>query len=152
MWETCGMPEQLYSRCSYLAFCPSAIAQGPSGIISMVEAAKKPTGGNSREWIYKHSDMTMSASEKCSENGEIFRFFADHRVAIDKCEDQKIVHTTHSWAITQEGQLDIVLRIDNYSYYLLFKDKGPIHSMILRERPGSRSTPTVDREYRLSND
>jgi hypothetical protein len=137
-----------------LAFCicPSNKAQRPGGTLSVDEAEKKLTGGNSREWIYKHTSMKMSAPEDCSGEGEVYRFFADHHLVVDQCQNTKIVHTTRKWAIAQEGVLDIVLRIDNKPYYLLFKDMGITHSMILRERSDSKTVPTVDREFRLSND
>jgi hypothetical protein len=122
--------------------------------MSVDAATQKLTGGNSREWIYKHTFTRMSAAEKCSGEGKgtVYRFFADYHLVIDQCQNEKIVHTTHSWAIAQKGQLDIIVRIDNKPYYLLFKDSGNVHSMMLRERSDSKTVPTVDLEFRLSND
>ena len=135
-----------------LSVCPSNVAQAPSGTMTVEAATQKLTGGKSREWIYKHTSTTMSADEKCSGEGQVYRFFADHHLVVDHCENEKIVHTTHGWAMAQEGQLDIIVRIDNKPYYLLFKDSGNMHSMILRQRSDSKTVPTVDLEFRLSND
>jgi hypothetical protein len=125
-------------------------AQG-QGIVTPDAAARKLAGDHSHEWIYKQMRMTMGASSACTE-GEVYKFSADHHLVVESCENGKVVRTNHNWSIAKEGQLDIVLTIDDKPYYLLFKDAGIAHLMILRDRSGSKPMPTQDREFRLSSD
>ena len=127
------------------------IAHGETGDATVDTAARKLTGGRSRDWVFVQMIKMMGESEKCSQ-GEVYRFSADGTLVIEKCVGEKVVRASHHWAVTQAGQLDTVLTIDGESYELLFKDDGNAHLMRLRVRSGSKTVPTTDREFRLSED
>ena len=131
--------------------CPGGAAQGQGIAIDTDAAVQKLAGDHSREWVYKKLIMIMGYSNACKE-GEVYQFFVDHHLDIETCVGSKVVHTSHTWSVAQEGKLDLVLKIDDKPYYLLFKDTGTVHSMMLRERSDSKTVPTVDLEFRLSND
>lgn len=127
------------------------VAHAETGDAPADSAVGKLTGGSSRDWVFVQMIKTMGESEKCSQ-GEIYRFSASHTLSIEKCVDGKIARTSHQWSITQVNQLDTMLTIDGDSYELLFKDEGNTHLMRLRVRSGTKTIPTSDREFRLSDD
>ncbi len=117
-----------------------------------VEAAvQKLTGSTSREWIFQQVITKMGSGAECTQ-GNAYRFYSDHRLVIEKCENGRLVKTTHNWTIVQEGPLDIAITIDGTRYYLLFRDAGGAHLMRLQMRSSSKTQPTNEQEFRLSED
>ena len=120
--------------------------------IALDQAAQKLAGGTSLAWRLDQISQFMGADGKCTGDGEIDRFFADHKLQIVKCTDGNLVKTDHTWSLKQSGPLDIILRIDTKERLLLFHDEGSAHYMRLRERPEDKSMLTQDRDFRLSDD
>ena len=114
-------------------------------------AKQKLAGSTSREWIFEQIIERMGASAECTQ-GESYRFFSDGRLVVDKCEQGHLGETTHRWSMAQQGPLDLVMIIDGERYYMLFRDNGNAHLMRLQSRSDSKTRPTVDREFRLSED
>jgi len=129
---------------------PEAKAARPEGGATTVEAAvQKLTGGTSREWIFQF--WTWGGGGKngpeCS-RGSSYRFYADHRLIIEKCENGRSAQTTHDWSIAQEGPRDIVITIGGKRYNFL--DSGEAYLMRLQTHSCSKRQPTTVLEFRLS--
>jgi hypothetical protein len=129
--------------------CYPAHAEDKSAAIDA--AGRKLAGSVSQEWIFQQILMKLGASDECTQ-GEARRFYANHQLVIEKCESGHLTKTTHSWSITQEGPLDLVVTIDSERFYLLFRDDGKKHLMRLQSRSTSKTEPTREWEFRLSED
>jgi hypothetical protein len=112
-------------------------------------ASQKLAGATSKEWVLNRIIPIMGVGDSCS-GGPVYRFYANGTLVIEECPDSKLVRRSARWALSQESALDIVVTIDGTPYRLLFRDDGK--SMRLRQQSDSKVAPTLDREFRLSED
>lgn len=127
------------------------LAKAGTAAERIAQAAYQLAGDGSKEWVLARIRTVMGSADECTA-GEVYRFESGGGLTIEKCEDGKLATTSRRWSLAVEGPLDVVLTIDSEPYLLLFKDDGSAHLMRLRQRSASKASPTVDREFRLSDD
>jgi hypothetical protein len=117
-------------------------------LASAQDAANRLTGEGWREWTLHRFEMTMGASGTCKA-GSVYRFSADHTVAIRECRDGNIVTTNAPWNVSTEGDADTFVTIGGRRYHLFFKNENGIESMRLEIRPEIKE-PIQDYDFRLT--
>lgn len=117
-------------------------------LASAQDASNRLTGGGWREWTLHRFEMTMGASGACKA-GSVYRFSADHKVAIRECRDGHIVTTDADWNVSTEGNADTFLTIGGRRYHLFFKSENGVESMRLEIRPETKE-PIQDYDFRLT--
>jgi hypothetical protein len=115
------------------------------------EAFVKLTGGTSRLWVFKEMRKFMGPNPACLE-GETYKFSSDNSVTIEQCLSGRISNTTLTWSIAESGPLNIIITINEERFILLFRASGDKHFMRLRTPAESKLFPTVDKEFRLSEE
>jgi len=112
------------------------------------EAADLLTGGNAREWVFVEWRLLMGASNNCIE-GESYRFVNDSTVLIRECIQGKVTDTSKTWKLKQADQLDTIVEIGEEDFILMFKKVDKCHLMRLRKLAATKTTPTIDKEFKL---
>jgi hypothetical protein len=90
----------------------------------------------------------MGASGACK-GGSVYRFSADHTVAIRECKDGHIVTTSTPWNISTEGDADTLVTIGGRRYHLFFESENGVESMRLEIRPETKE-PIQDYDFQLT--
>jgi len=129
---------------------PLSSAEGKEEDLKTAE--QKLTGGTSRDWVFKQMRKAMGSSDACQGDGEIYRFTADHKLIDEQCVNGRIKTQTHSWTLEKEEPIDIILKIDGKPFVLLFRDESNGLSMKIRTRAISKTTPTIDKEFRFETE
>ena len=122
-------------------------------VASLDPAAAKDqlTGGTSRDWVFQQVRTIMGSSDRCSQ-GEVHRFKVDGSVTVERCLEGQLARETKRWTLERETSFDLRLVIDGDPYTVLFRNDVGAQVMVLRKRSNSKTSPTIDREFRLSLD
>jgi hypothetical protein len=118
---------------------------------SLAQAKKRLAGEVSRDWVFQQVRTIMGAADRCTQ-GEVFRFQTDGTLTAERCVEGRLARETRRWALERESPYDLRLTIDGEPSTVLFKTETGAQLMILRKRSDSKTAPTVDREFRLSQD
>jgi hypothetical protein len=121
---------------------------GQDGVASHVQ---KLTGGNAREWVLQQIITSMGPTPGCTQ-GESYRFTANNKVTVSKCDGSQLKSSTYDWKIEQLGSIDVAVTFNNQRYYVLFRDVDDKHFMRLQVRSDSKTNPSRDFELRLADD
>ncbi|MGU3387833.1 hypothetical protein ACLBYG_25250 [Methylobacterium sp. D53M] len=128
--------------------CPQVSPVAGQGLATQL------TGGASREWVFKRIVVAMGASGRCT-SGETYTFEqANHGLAIRECKNGELAVSRHSWRLANAGAGDTSLVIEGLgTFVLLFRDAADgSHFLRLRSQGQAPTQPTVDKEFRLSED
>ncbi|MES0488340.1 MAG: hypothetical protein ABUK01_00005, partial [Leptospirales bacterium] len=82
----------------------------------------KLTNNGEKIWVYKKMVKTLGNKSKCL-SGETWLFKKNNQLIKNICKNKKIIRTTHLWKIYKKGIIDIIIKIDNTDYKLLFFNK-----------------------------
>lgn len=110
------------------------------------DAIKKLTGGGEKTWVYSRLVPYLGGKTKCK-SGESWTFHRDNRVEIKRCEKGATVTEGGRWSISAKTAIDIVLKVKDVEYLLLFpKPKPPSNkeTMILRLKSMEKTMATKD--------
>ena len=110
------------------------------------QTVTKLAGNNSKQWIFVKIDPYLGGEKKCT-RGEKWIFSKTGKVIITRCINQQIQSEERSWTIEIKSPLDIMMRVGNENYVLLFPPKQKNSNqdkMILRIKAQRRSEKTKD--------
>lgn len=134
-----------------VVFCfayPHSVAVAAQGLATQL------TGGASREWVFRRFVRSMGADGSCI-SGETYTFEeAGPSLAIRECRSNKLVVSRYPWRVAEAASSDPLLVVDGLgTFVLLFRDADDgSHFMRLRTPGHTPTQPTIDKEFRLSED
>jgi len=140
------------SKLIVLALCYVVLANASS--FAQDTAAQIETrlaGSHGRDWIYKKIVGFLGPGEKC-EQGEKYRFKADHTLVITQCIDSRMHIETQDWSIESVDVLETHIKVGNNSYILRFWDTPKGHFMALRTKAIDKTQETTDKEFQLAEE
>ena len=114
-------------------------------------ASKLLTGGATRDWLAGNVKTWMGSSTSCSQ-GEVYHFSVDMTVRVEECLYGKRSETKTTWALMSKDLLDMLIKVGDKTYYLIFTKQNGRQHMILRERGDSKIDPIKDHDFVLSED
>jgi hypothetical protein len=115
------------------------------------QVTRKLAGSNAREWVFKKWKTFLGAGDRCQQ-GESYRFTAQHRVTISTCPDGHVHKETKNWSIDTHDALDTIITIGDTSFVLVFWENKDGHFMMLRTKPKVKTDRVVQKEFQLDEE
>ena len=122
--------------------------------LTVEEAKKRLTGGESKEWVFKRFENILGRTDACKE-GEIWQFLSKGQVEIRKCIEKQIDRKTIKWKLQKKSDLDLTITIGDQEYTILFKPlkaESKLEEMRFRIISAEKTTYTVDRHFTHERD
>ena len=135
-----------FALCFFVLSNASSLAQNTTA-----QVESQLAGRHGRDWVYKKIVGFMGPGEKC-EQGEKYRFKADHTLVISRCVDSRMQTETQDWSIESVDALETHIKVGNSSYILRFWDTPKGHFMALRTKAIDKTQETIDKEFQLAEE